>query len=168
VVCACNSSASLSCLSFRIAFRKIHQHTDPPHPFALLRARRERPSGYRTADERDEVTPFHLPDASRASHRKDSTPRYRRRPLHCGILIRPMSALGQKRREPSARVRSPRPLYPKSRQTADRLGMSALCQKRSFLQMRSAVHNCTLSSTGSIHLASLRVERQSWPGRRVQ
>jgi len=43
-----------------------------------------------------------------------------------------MSALGQKRRRPSARVRSPRPFCPKSGQTADRLGMSAWCQKATF------------------------------------
>src|SRR5262249_41022202 len=36
-----------------------HQYADTPHPLWLLRARRERPRGDRTADERDEVTPFH-------------------------------------------------------------------------------------------------------------
>ena len=39
-----------------------------------------------------------------------------------------MSALGQKRRGPSGRVRSPRALCPKSGQTADRLSRSAWCQ----------------------------------------
>src|SRR5215831_4231341 len=36
-------------------------------------------------------------DASRASVRKDSTPRYGRSLLHCGISTLPLSALGQKR-----------------------------------------------------------------------
>src|SRR5262249_16296640 len=36
-------------------------------------------------------------DASGASVRNDSTPRYGRRLLRCGISIRPMSALGHKR-----------------------------------------------------------------------
>jgi hypothetical protein len=32
-----------------------HQHTDPPHSLALLRARRERPGDRRAAYERDEL-----------------------------------------------------------------------------------------------------------------
>jgi hypothetical protein len=47
--------ASLQCrgllLSFRIAGRAAHQHADAPHPLALLRARRERPSDGRTAEQ---------------------------------------------------------------------------------------------------------------------
>jgi hypothetical protein len=34
------------------------QHADPPHPLALLRARRERPSS-RAAEQRDELASFH-------------------------------------------------------------------------------------------------------------
>ena len=37
-----------------------HEHADPPHPVALLRARRERPRGCRAADERDELAPSQL------------------------------------------------------------------------------------------------------------
>src|SRR5262249_46218515 len=37
-----------------------------------------------------------LPDTSRASDKKDSTPQYVRRLLRCGISIRPMTAVGQK------------------------------------------------------------------------
>jgi len=39
-------------LSFRIAFRKVHQHADPPHPLRLLRARRKRPRDRRAAEQR--------------------------------------------------------------------------------------------------------------------
>jgi hypothetical protein len=34
---------------------------DASHPFALLRAHRERPCGCHAANERDEVAPFHCP-----------------------------------------------------------------------------------------------------------
>jgi hypothetical protein len=48
---------------FRIIRAKAHQHADAPHPFRLLRARRERPSrGSRSAAEkRDELAPFQRP-----------------------------------------------------------------------------------------------------------
>src|SRR5262249_30811718 len=36
-----------------------HEHADAPHPLGLLRAARERPRGYRAADERDEVAAPH-------------------------------------------------------------------------------------------------------------
>jgi hypothetical protein len=39
----------------RIALGTLNEHADTPHPLALLRARRERPSGCRAAEERDEV-----------------------------------------------------------------------------------------------------------------
>jgi len=32
-----------------------HQHADPPHALALLRARRERPRDRRAAEQRDEL-----------------------------------------------------------------------------------------------------------------
>src|SRR5262249_51858775 len=38
--------------------RNSHQHDNPPHPLALLRAHRERPCG-RAAYERDELAPVH-------------------------------------------------------------------------------------------------------------
>jgi len=44
-------------LSFRIVLGVEHQHADPPHALAPLRARRERPRGS-AADERDELAPF--------------------------------------------------------------------------------------------------------------
>src|SRR5262249_7114915 len=44
-----------------------HQHTDAPHPFGLLRARRERPRG-RAADQRDELAALHsITSSARAS-----------------------------------------------------------------------------------------------------
>ena len=46
-------------LCLRVAFGKAHQHTDPPDGVGLLRARRERPCCCRTADQRDELAPFH-------------------------------------------------------------------------------------------------------------
>jgi hypothetical protein len=44
-------------LSFRVALTIGHQHADPPHPLALLRARHERPRGS-GAKQRDELAPF--------------------------------------------------------------------------------------------------------------
>src|SRR5262249_40625591 len=41
-------------LSLRIAFSEVHEDRDPPHPLALLRARRERPRS-RAAEQRDEL-----------------------------------------------------------------------------------------------------------------
>src|SRR5262249_19967182 len=57
-------------LCFRVALEMAHQHTDPPHPLALLRPRRERPRR-RAAEERDEVAPFHSITSS-ARARNDS------------------------------------------------------------------------------------------------
>jgi hypothetical protein len=37
-------------LSFRIAFRKIHQHADAPHALGLLRPHRDRPRCHRAAE----------------------------------------------------------------------------------------------------------------------
>jgi hypothetical protein len=63
-----------------------------PHPLCSNKPRRRR-----AAEQRDEVAPFHWPDASRAFDRKDSTPQYGRRLLRCGISIQPMSQMGQGR-----------------------------------------------------------------------
>src|SRR5262245_7023186 len=53
---------------FRVALEKAHQHTDPPHPLALLRAPRERPRRRRAAEERDELAAFHsITSSARAS-----------------------------------------------------------------------------------------------------
>jgi len=56
--------------SFRVALGVGHQRADPPHPLALLRARRERPSR-RAAEECNEVAPSHarLPVAYKAYQR---------------------------------------------------------------------------------------------------
>jgi hypothetical protein len=51
-------------LQFGIALREAYHHANPAH---LLRARRERPGRRRSANERDEVAPFHCPMPSRAS-----------------------------------------------------------------------------------------------------
>src|SRR5262249_15863836 len=44
--------------SFQVVLGIAHQHTDAPHPLALLRAPRERPRG-RTAEQRHERAPVH-------------------------------------------------------------------------------------------------------------
>src|SRR5262245_44875922 len=46
-------------LSFQIGRSRAHEHVDAPHPLAVLRARGERPTRCRTAEERDEVAPFY-------------------------------------------------------------------------------------------------------------
>jgi hypothetical protein len=38
---------------------KVHEHADPPHPFGLLRPRRERPRRNRAAEQRHELPPSH-------------------------------------------------------------------------------------------------------------
>src|SRR5262249_21409903 len=43
-----------------IAFGSAHEHTDPPHALGLLRVRRERPSGCRAAEQRDEGATLHV------------------------------------------------------------------------------------------------------------
>src|SRR5262245_36256996 len=60
-------------LCFRVALEKAHQHTDPPHPLALLRARRERPRRRRAAEERDEVAALHLRGHSMTSSARASS-----------------------------------------------------------------------------------------------
>src|SRR5262249_48369584 len=45
-----------------------HEHGDPPHSLALLRARCKRPRGSRTAEQRDELAPSHsITSSARAS-----------------------------------------------------------------------------------------------------
>src|SRR5262245_2168799 len=46
-------------LNFRVSLGPRHQHTDPPHPIGLLRARRERPRHRHAAEQRDELAPLH-------------------------------------------------------------------------------------------------------------
>src|SRR5262249_51218 len=46
-----------------------HKDADPPHPLALLRARRERPRDCRAAEQRDEPAPLH-----RCNHSITSSP----------------------------------------------------------------------------------------------
>src|SRR5262245_42150570 len=47
------------CLVMRIVRRCGEEHADAPHPLALLRPRRERPRGCRTAESQDELAPLH-------------------------------------------------------------------------------------------------------------
>src|SRR5262245_45842838 len=56
-------------LSLWIALGEDGEHADPPHAVRLLRARRERPSNRRAADERDEIAaPDHsITSSARAS-----------------------------------------------------------------------------------------------------
>jgi hypothetical protein len=53
-------------LRIRIALRMIKQHTDQAHWIGPLRTRRNRARRDRTAEERDELAPLHVP-------RKDHT-----------------------------------------------------------------------------------------------
>jgi hypothetical protein len=48
-------------LRFGITFINCHQHADAPHPLTPLRVRRERPRSRRSAEQRDELAPFHCP-----------------------------------------------------------------------------------------------------------
>jgi hypothetical protein len=58
--------------SLPVALGKAHQHADPPHPVALLRARCERPRR-RAADERDELAPVHSITSSAVAIRRSGT-----------------------------------------------------------------------------------------------
>jgi len=49
--------ASAAGLYFRVILGESMQKYDPPHPLQLLRARRERPRGCRTAEQRDKRAP---------------------------------------------------------------------------------------------------------------
>src|SRR6516162_3691211 len=63
-------------LYLRIALGKAHQHADPPHPVGLLRARRERPSGYCATEKRDELaTAAHSITSSARASRVGGTSR---------------------------------------------------------------------------------------------
>src|SRR5262249_57595540 len=44
---------------FEIVGDGTQEHSDPPHPLALLRARCERPRDCRAAEQRDELATFH-------------------------------------------------------------------------------------------------------------
>src|SRR5262249_30609347 len=69
--------APAECRHAELAFGVIlcqpcNQHTDAPHPLRLLRARRERPSGYRAAEQRDELAASHHSITSSARARSVS------------------------------------------------------------------------------------------------
>src|SRR5262249_60677715 len=91
----------------------------------LLRARRERPCSHSAAEKRDELAPFHCPIPPVLSTERIAHLSYGRRLLRCDISVGPMTALGQKRRGPSARADTACPLCPESGQIADSPGMSA-------------------------------------------
>jgi hypothetical protein len=44
-------------MKFRVVLSMRHQHADPPFPFGLLRAGRERPRDSRAAEQRDQCAP---------------------------------------------------------------------------------------------------------------
>jgi hypothetical protein len=54
-------------LKYRIVRGCGHQHADPPHALALLRARRERPRRSRAAEQPDERAALHCPSRDLAS-----------------------------------------------------------------------------------------------------
>src|SRR5262245_35731359 len=64
-------------LRVRIVLGNPQQYRDPPHPPALLRARRERPRGCRAAEQRDELAPFHSITSSAMASRLGGTSRPR-------------------------------------------------------------------------------------------
>src|SRR5262249_18004164 len=56
------------CERIGIVRARTHEHADAPHALALLRARRERPSRRRAAEQRDERAPLHsITSSARAS-----------------------------------------------------------------------------------------------------
>src|SRR5262249_12433420 len=57
---------------FWIVLGQVHQHADPVPPLALLRPRRERPSGCRAAEQRDELAPppHSITSSARAMQRR--------------------------------------------------------------------------------------------------
>jgi hypothetical protein len=55
-------------LSFRISRSRTHEHPDPAHALALLRASNERHCN-RTADKRDELAPPHIHPGQKTGHR---------------------------------------------------------------------------------------------------
>src|SRR5262249_41783647 len=86
----------------------------------LLRPRAKRPRG-RAAKQRNELAPFHrqfLPCFEAEDSIAGDLP-------HCGISAPSMTALGHQRPVATPAAVAPCPLYPKSGQTADSLGMSA-------------------------------------------
>jgi hypothetical protein len=54
-------------LFFLIILCRIHQDADPPHPFGLLRARRERPCSCRATEQRDELASPHTGSQGQAT-----------------------------------------------------------------------------------------------------
>src|SRR5262249_16789586 len=57
--------------------RERDQHADAPHPFGLLRARRERPCASCAAEERDELAALHSITSSATSRRSRGISRSR-------------------------------------------------------------------------------------------
>ena len=49
-------------MSFRVVSGRDQKHPDAPHPFPLLRARRQRPCSRRASEQLDELAPSHLFD----------------------------------------------------------------------------------------------------------
>src|SRR5262249_55547524 len=58
-----------------IVLTSRYQHADPPQPFGLLRTRRERPYGGRTASNRDELAPPHSITSSAVASSEGGTVR---------------------------------------------------------------------------------------------
>src|SRR5262245_61966110 len=58
----------------RIVRAPAHEHADAPHPFALLRARRERPGSRRAAEQRDELAALYCCGHSITSSAATSRP----------------------------------------------------------------------------------------------
>src|SRR5262249_47211754 len=59
----------------RIVFVEPHKHADAPHAVALLRARHERRSDRRAAEQRDELAPSHSMTSSARSRIEGGTAR---------------------------------------------------------------------------------------------
>src|SRR5262249_22570086 len=71
---------------FRIVGGQVHEHADAPHPFALLRARRERPRSRRTPEQRDERAALHSMTSSVRCRRR-ARERSAARPARAGGVV---------------------------------------------------------------------------------
>src|SRR5262249_9082219 len=73
-------------LRFGVALGSGRDDPDPPHPFGLLRPRRERPSRRRAAEQRYEVAALHLRDHSITSSARASSVGGNSRPSALAVL----------------------------------------------------------------------------------
>ena len=88
-------------LTFRVRRSLTHEHANSPNAVSLLRMRRDRPRGCRSAEQRYELTPFQLIELhtlllARGRDRITDWHDQVRGSLRCGISMRSLSAWGSK------------------------------------------------------------------------